>query len=58
MTCLEHCKFKENQENARKINRAEALAASGTIEIIENALNSLQISSKPRFGRVSASQNL
>ena len=31
MTCLEHCKFKENQENARKINRAEAPAASGTI---------------------------
>ena len=32
MTCLERCKFEENQENARKINRAEALAASGTIE--------------------------
>ena len=32
MNCLEHCKFKENEENARKINRAEALAASGTVE--------------------------
>ena len=31
VTCLEHCKSKENQKNPRKFNRAEAPAASATI---------------------------
>ena len=31
VTCLEHCKVKENQENLRKSNGAEAPAASATI---------------------------
>ena len=44
MTCLEHWKFTENQENARKINRAEAWRLLGQLKIIENPLNSYQIS--------------
>ena len=48
VTCLEHCKFKENQENPRKFNRAEAPAASATIRNHRKSFkflpNSFQIS--------------